>query len=119
MLPAQESVASTKEKLLNALHARGLKEINGDTVPENYTDIELGLPIDRNHLNRGWISMDPVPMEESDMPATKMAAKKETLQSSNIRNGQAIAFRFKTNPDVDDGDPGWDVIIPSLDDELE
>ena len=120
VLPAQESVASTKEKLLNALQARGLKEINGDAIPEDPAGIELGQPIDRNQLQRGWISMDPVP-EESDKPGTKKSAK-ETLQSLNIQNGQAIAFRFKTSLDGDDDDdngvPEWDVVIPSLDDEL-
>lgn len=122
MLPAQESIVSTKEKLLNALNARGLKEINGDKIPETHSDIELGLPIDRNQLSRGWIALDPVVVDDGDKPATKKGAKKDSpnnLQGANIRNGQAIAFRFKTSSDGDDdsGDAGWDVVIPSLDDE--
>lgn len=123
MLPAQESIASTKEKLLKALNARGLKEINGDTTPENPSDIELGVPIDRNQLERGWITMDPL-VEESDKPAPKKGTKQvpsNSLQAANVRNGEAIAFRFRTSSDGDDlgGDPGWDVVIPSLDDEPE
>jgi hypothetical protein len=124
MLPAQESLASTKEKLLNALNARGLKEINGDKIPQNHLDIELGIPIDRNHLNRGWIGLDPMVVDGDDKPATNKGSKKDapnSLQGANIRNGQAIAFRFKASSDGDDdgGDPGWDVVIPSLDDEPE
>lgn len=123
MLPSQESVASTKEKLLKALQARGLKEINGDTIPESPSDIELGAPIDRNQLERGWITMDPL-VEENDRPTLKKGIKKgppNSLQAADVQNGQAIAFRFRTSSDGDglDGDPGWDVVIPSLDDEPE
>lgn len=131
MLPAQDSIQSTKEKLHSALKARGLTQINGDPIPEDPSQIEFGTPIDRNELEKGWIRLD-LPIEENGDGATKQAGvgrpKKssltDSLQAVDIRDGQAIAFRFRKTVDGEDGgedadleDPGWNVLIPSLDDE--
>ncbi|KAL1994510.1 hypothetical protein VTN49DRAFT_1980 [Thermomyces lanuginosus] len=132
MLPAEESIDSTKEKLLHALKARDTKEINGDPVPDDPSDIELGVPIDPNEPNKGWTLLEPDDHTEEANGGTKKstarskAAMKPTLQSVNIRNNQAIAFRFRQRRDEQDDlddlerqidDPGWDVVLPSLDDE--
>lgn len=129
MLPAQESIQSTKEKLHSALKARGITEINGDPIPEDPSELEFGIPIDRNELEKGWIRLG-VPAEENSDSATKKPGagrpKKgsltDSLQAADIRDGQAIAFRFRKithgeDEDSDFEDPGWDVLIPSLDDD--
>ncbi|KAF3399189.1 hypothetical protein DPV78_006590 [Talaromyces pinophilus] len=131
MLPAQESIQSTKEKLHSALKARGLTQINGDPIPEDPSEIEFGTPIDRNELEKGWIRLN-VPVEENGDNATrksgagrpKKSSLTDSLQAADIRDGQAIAFRFRKTADREDGDedadfedPGWDVLVPSLDDE--
>ncbi|KAH8700332.1 hypothetical protein BGW36DRAFT_316147 [Talaromyces proteolyticus] len=119
MIPAQESIQSTKQKLLHALHERGIKDINGDAVPTDHSDIELGVPIDRNHLNKGWVGLEGAVDENSNGSGKKSGknGSSGSLQAANIRNGQPIAFRFKTGSDDDDEDPKWDVVIPALDDE--
>lgn len=124
MLPAQESIQSTKEKLHSALKARGLTQINGDPIPDDPSEIEFGAPIDRNELEKGWIRLD-VPVEENGDSATKKpgagrpkkSSLTDSLQAADIRDGQAIAFRFKKTADGEDEDAGWDVLVPSLDDE--
>lgn len=135
MLPAQESIHTTKEKLHSALKSRGITEINGDPVPEDPVDIEFGVPINRNELEKGWVRLDLQVEENSDSEAvtTKKASagrpKKNTLSESlqglSIRDGQAVAFRFRKasskneNDEMDENveDSAWDVVIPSLDDE--
>lgn len=128
MLPAQESIQSTKEKLHSALKARGLTQINGDPIPENPSEIEFGTPVDRNELEKGWVRLD-VPTDKNGDSATKKPSagrpKKssltDSLQAADIRDGQAIAFRFRKTTDGDEDaelkDSGWDVLVPSLDDE--
>lgn len=125
MLPAQESIPSTKEKLQNALKARNIQEINGDPVPENPDDIEFGVPVDRNDLEKGWVRLELHIAEGSDS-SSKKGPLTDSLQAADIRDGQPIAFRFKKASaeedkddelDVEFEDPGWDVVVPSLDDE--
>jgi hypothetical protein len=131
MLPAQESIPSAKEKLHNALKARNIREVNGDPVPEHPADIELGIPIDRNEPEKGWVRLDRQTGEAEDEGTNgagrpKKRSLADSLQGADIRDGQAIAFRFKRAPggvgevadsDEDFEDLGWDVVLPSLDDE--
>lgn len=129
MLPAQESIQSTKEKLHSALKARGLTEINGDLIPEDPSELEFGTPIDRNELEKGWARLDVPAKENSDSATKKSGAGRpkkssltDSLQAADIRDGQAIAFRFRKvahgeDEDSDFEDPGWDVLVPSLDDD--
>ncbi|OXV10958.1 hypothetical protein Egran_01287 [Elaphomyces granulatus] len=133
LLPPLESIELTKEKLLEALKTRGILEINGDPVPNNSSDIELGVPVDRNELEKGWTRLD---FDDSDITGgeamTNGAGRKKrkpnmNLRSADIRDGQPIAFRFrKPREEIQDKDeleleleledPAWDVIIPTLDD---
>ncbi|KAL4921067.1 hypothetical protein BDW62DRAFT_198512 [Aspergillus aurantiobrunneus] len=126
VLPPSETIPGTKSALLKALQARGLKEINGDPVPEDPLDIEFGVAVDKNDLEKGWTSLEALQLE--DEGPKRSAGKKATshsLKAAEINNGQSIAFRFgkarKDGPDnpadLDLEDPGWDVILPSLDDE--
>jgi len=125
MLPPSETIPSTKSALLKALQARGLKDINGDPVPEDPAEIELGVAVDKNDLEKGWTSLEPLEFEDDEAP--KRGAKKATSQSlkaAELYNGQAVAFRFRKpgkegSTDLDLEDLGWDVVVPSLDDEEE
>ncbi|PWY91114.1 hypothetical protein BO70DRAFT_307675 [Aspergillus heteromorphus CBS 117.55] len=136
MLPPSETIATTKEALLKALQSRGLKDINGDIVPEDPSEIEFGVAMDRNDLEKGWIRLEAeVPeLDDSDTPkrgaAKKKAAGGLTLEAADIRNGQSIAFRFRESKgeDAAEGDEmadlglddaGWDVVLPSFEDEEE
>ncbi|BCR85294.1 uncharacterized protein ACHE_20752S [Aspergillus chevalieri] len=139
MLLPQESITNTKTALLNALKARGLTEINGDPLPEDASDIEFGVAVDKNDLEKGWTRLevggpDFAEEEESKKNAGKKASGSISLQGVDLRNGQSIAFRFKKLVDGEkavkkDGedididleleDPGWDVVVPKFDDEEE
>lgn len=130
MLPPSETITSTKEELLKALQSRGLKEINGDPVPDDPSEIEFGVPVDKNELDKGWTQLDVEAPElvEDDAKKRKKNGGSVTLQGADIKDGQSIAFRFRKLPEADAAkdqvdldleleDPGWDVIAPSLDDE--
>ncbi|PLB45635.1 hypothetical protein P170DRAFT_389658 [Aspergillus steynii IBT 23096] len=133
VLPPSESIASVKATLLKALQSRKLEDINGDPVPEDPSDIEFGVAVDKNDLEKGWTKLesDMSEFDDGETPrrgAGKKAASSLTLQSAKLRNGQSIAFRFqkpKENGGADDDialeleDPGWDVVLPSLDEEEE
>ena len=141
MLHPYESIATAKDQLLEALSARGLKEINGEAVSDNPSDIEFGVPVDRNDFGKGWTRLEadaPAFGEEGSTKRTSTGKKNNaqggassiSLQAADLRNGQSIAFRFQKQgaaaeqegqPDLNDierefEDPGWDVIVPSLDD---
>ncbi|KAJ5327098.1 hypothetical protein MYU51_008370 [Penicillium brevicompactum] len=132
MLQTHETLESAKDNLLQALKSRSLNDINGDPVPDDSFDIELGVPVDRADLEKGWRSLeadDLVLDEESAPKKNKGKSKKQapTLLEAGITDGNSIAFRFhKYNEaqngdrmDLDAEDPGWDVIVPSYaDDEL-
>lgn len=126
MLPPYESLTTAKEAILTSLKARNVTQVNSDPVPEDPSDIELGIAVDKADPEKGWTRLD-VDMGGSN----KKSRGPVTLQAANLRNGQAIAFRFRKPQDrgeeKDDNldfdmppeDPGWDVVLPSLDDEDE
>jgi hypothetical protein len=127
MLGSHESIGSTKAKLLQSLQDRGIKEINGDVLPEDPSEIEFGVPVDRNELEKGWILLDIDAGDDANGASSKKDPRrsksgKNSLQSADIRDGQPIAFRFRKTDQEDDQeelseDSGWDVVVPTLDDE--
>ncbi|PKY05889.1 hypothetical protein P168DRAFT_280758 [Aspergillus campestris IBT 28561] len=129
MLPPTTTITTAKELLLGSLQSRGLQGINGDVIPGDASEIEFGVPVDKNDLEKGWTSLEPdVPQELLTKSAgRKSAVGQGTLQAAELKNGQSIAFRFRkrggedTQDDtVDDlEDPGWDVILPKYEEEEE
>jgi len=129
LLQSHESITSAKEKLLQALKSRQIRDINGDAIPDDPAEIELGVPVDRSDLEKGWIGLTmDVPGEEDG--AKKNGGRKnasDTLQAAGIQDGHSVAFRFRKisaaddelDTDMDLNDSGWDVVIPSFDDEEE
>ncbi|KAL3468410.1 hypothetical protein BJX64DRAFT_245851 [Aspergillus heterothallicus] len=126
MLSPSESINNTKTALLNALQARGLTDINGDPVPQNSQEIEFGVAIDKNDLEKGWTSLENLELDGDDAPKRGLGKKpaSTSLKAAEISNGQSIAFRFrqagnKLEDELDLVDPGWDIVVPRLDDEEE
>ncbi|KAF4761450.1 hypothetical protein N7455_002574 [Penicillium solitum] len=110
-----EPLNFTKERLLDALKSRKITEINGDIVPDDSDDIEFGEPVDRADLEKGWKRI-----KSQNGPVTVMEA--------GLQNGHPVAFRFhKSTEDQDGGvdmdldgeEPGWDVVMPTYNDEPE
>ena len=137
MLPPQETIINTKAALLQTLQARGVTEINGDQLPEDASNIEFGVAVDRNDLEKGWTRLEAETHEFADTEIPRKNAGKKSsdstgLQGADLRNGQSVAFRFRKNGeeavkkdgeeldiDLDAEDPGWDVVVPKFDDEEE
>ncbi|KAK2746722.1 hypothetical protein FQN55_005449 [Onygenales sp. PD_40] len=112
---------SIKEDLLKALKIRNITEINKQPIPENAADIEFGLPIERNNLEKGWEKMRPPPQETADdkQPARGRKTANISPEGLDLKDSQAVAFRFRkageqAQDELEIGldDPGWDVEIP-------
>jgi len=124
-----QSFASIKEALLNALNIRNIKEINDEPLPDDASEIEFGVPIDRNNLKKGWEKLK-IPAQDGTERKTATGRERKNPnvgpQGADLRDFQAVAFRFrkvgnakenKTELDIDLDDPGWDVLIPTYEDE--
>ncbi|KAJ5667246.1 hypothetical protein N7507_003110 [Penicillium longicatenatum] len=116
-LQAQEPLTAVKEKLFQVLKSRGLREINGDPIPEDPAHIELGIPVDRSDLEKGWTCLVKDAAIE-DGVAKSTGKNGNTVISAGLENGHSVAFRFR-EPDVEKEDGDWDVIIPTFEDEEE
>lgn len=114
---------SIRETLLNALKSRGIKEINSKPVPEDASGIEFGVPLDKNNLEKGWTRLE---IPEGDEKGRSSGKGKKSIfnagpQGAELKDSQALAFRFREAGagDMEVDDPGWDVLIPSYDDDDE
>ncbi|KKZ63946.1 hypothetical protein EMCG_01757 [[Emmonsia] crescens] len=124
--PAQ-SFDSIKEELLKALKVRNIAEINGQPVPEDPAEIEFGIPIDRNNLEKGWEKLKPTTEEAGNkkqkQPSRGRKAVAASPEGAGLKDSQAIAFRFRKPVEGEDedelgigfDDPGWDVLIAKYD----
>lgn len=108
-----------KEKLLQALKAREVREINGDPIPEDPALIELAIPVDRSELEKGWTCLVKADPTIKEGVATGTGNTGNTVLSAGLENGHMVAFRFRKADEVEKEDGDWDVIIPSFDDEEE
>ncbi|KAJ5130990.1 uncharacterized protein N7515_007029 [Penicillium bovifimosum] len=120
MLQPHVSLETTKEKLLEALRARGLNDINGDPLPDDSFDIEFGELVDKSDYEKGWklIQTDTPDLVIEGAPKKnkgKSTNESITLLEAGLENGHSIAFRFRKPGEGED--PGWDVIMPSYEDE--
>ncbi|CAI7581975.1 unnamed protein product [Penicillium glandicola] len=126
MLQPHESLEFIKEKLLHALKSRDVKAINGDLLPDDSSGIELGEPVDRADLEKGWKRLQadaPGIDDEGALKKNKGKPQNEsvTLMEAGLQDGQSIAFRFHKSSEgqnggldmeLDSDDPGWDVVMP-------
>ncbi|OJD12202.1 hypothetical protein AJ78_07161 [Emergomyces pasteurianus Ep9510] len=124
--PAQ-SFESIKEELLKALKVRNIAEINGQPVPEEPDEIEFGIPLDRNNLEKGWEMLRPATEEAGNEKKKQPLRGRKTVvispEGAGLKDSQALAFRFRKpvegeNEDelgIGFDDPGWDVKIATYD----
>ncbi|KAJ5389944.1 uncharacterized protein N7496_001012 [Penicillium cataractarum] len=127
-LQPHEPLTAVKEKLLEAFRSRNMTEINGEPVPSDSALIEFGVPVDRSDLEKGWRLL-PTDGEDATKTTAGKRASSGTLLAAGLDNGHLVAFRFRSpgdvqgsdevDADVDLNDPGWDVVIPSFEDEEE
>ena len=124
-----ESFTSIKAEILQVLKERGLTELNGQPIPSDPEDIILAVLVDKNDPSKGWVGLDIPAMEIEDetRPKKKIGGKKSVLNANplgaGLKDGTMLAFKFrKDHAKVDDDgldidDNGWDVIIPSYEEE--
>jgi hypothetical protein len=99
-----------------------MTEVNGEPVPSDPTLIEFGVPVDRSDLEKGWNLL------QTDGAKGKKPSS-GTILAAGLASGNLVAFRFRkpgdvpasdeVDGDIELNDPGWDVVIPSFDDEEE
>lgn len=125
-----EPLEGIRKTLLKALQVRGIEEINGVQIPEQPSEIELGVPIDRNNLEKGWVRLELANGDSSNTGSKKNAIIGDSPQALDLRDSQAVAFRFRSRgreeinangeeSDMDVDDLGWDVMIPTYEDDEE
>ncbi|EEQ86615.1 hypothetical protein RJZ56_002707 [Blastomyces dermatitidis] len=122
-----QSFDSIKEEILKALKVRNITEINGQSVPENPAEIEFGVPLDRNNLEKGWKKLRPTTEESANGKQKQPLRGRRTAitgpEEAGLKDSQAIAFRFRKPVEGQDedelgigfDDPGWDVMIAKYD----
>ena len=119
-----QSFKSIREDLLEAIKATGLSDINGEPLPTNPEDIILGVPMDKNNLDKGWVNLEIPEFDEDDDKRKRGVKKGSVLNESplgaGLKDGDMLAIRFKKAPaDAMDLDGEWEVTLPNLDDAYE
>ncbi|KAK8198626.1 hypothetical protein M8818_006493 [Zalaria obscura] len=138
-----QTFTSIKTDLLHALKETnddGL--LNGMKIPDSPDNVLLAKPLDHNNLEAGWQSLDDDLEEdlfEEDAKSKGKAAKnapkgkdgpKDCPAGAGLRDGGAVAFKFKGQAEeaqpADGQDEGlgladeeqkeWDVVIPKYED---
>ncbi|KAL9009322.1 MAG: hypothetical protein Q9173_005638 [Seirophora scorigena] len=122
LVSRQESFTSVKARLQDAIKSTGVTQISGQPLPQNADDIILGVPIDNNDPNRGWIDLE-IPDIEDDggKKAKKQSVLNATPLGAGLKDGMVLAFKFRQQSAKDDGmdidDNEWDVVMPAFDDD--
>ncbi|KAL8693305.1 MAG: hypothetical protein Q9224_003780 [Gallowayella concinna] len=123
LVAPHDSLSSVKEKLLEAIKATQVNEINGQSLPSDPDNVIFGVPADTDESNGQWIELE-IPEPEDD--TRKKGAKKPdvlnaTPMGAGLKDGSVLAFRFRDEAtDADDlaeDKLTWDVIMPNFDDE--
>ncbi|KIW70093.1 hypothetical protein PV04_02399 [Phialophora macrospora] len=132
-----------KPLLLGALQSRNIDTLpNSDTpLPEDPEDLEFGVLADKKDASKGWV---PIAIREQEVTGPRGTKKKvggkesvlnHTPRGAGLSDGAWIAYRVKPerkepkveaddqlegtpNFDIEE-DAGFDVVIPSFEDEAE
>lgn len=118
-----QSFTSIKQDLLEAILSTGLSEINGHPLPSDPDDVILGVPIDKNDPDKGWINIRiPEAKEDEEEGHKSKKVKRDSVVNSSplgagLKDGSMVAFRFKTDEEDDSTEEGFDVVMPVYEDE--
>ena len=132
------SILDIKVQLLSALKSLNITSIDSVPVPhlDDHDEVELGVLKNHKDPSQGWISLEAKDQELADKAGKKKATlgkkggSSEGLSGLGLGDGSMVAFRFiaasesKVQDDDDDDDDapeeqGWNVVLPSYDDEPE
>jgi len=143
-VPPMQPFPQIKSLLLAALRSRNITTMPNSTIPlpTSPEDLELGVLADRKDPSKGWVPMEIKEQEVADAKGgkRKLGGRKSALNESplgaGLVDGSWVAYRIKPArqekenethveekdviEDVDiDEDPGWDVVLPSFEEEEE
>lgn len=117
-----QSFTSIKQDLLDSIKDTGIQDINGNTLPSNPDSIVFGVPKDKYDPSKGWIDLEIPETENADTKGKSV--KKGSVINQNplgagLKDGALLAFKFQSEGEGDEMevDGGWDVVIPSFEDE--
>lgn len=118
-----QSFTSIKQDLLEAILSTGLSELNGHPLPSDPDDVILGVPIDKNDPDRGWVDIHiPEAKEDEEEAHKSKKVKRDSVVNSSplgagLKDGSMVAFRFKRDEEDDLTDEGFDVVMPVYEEE--
>ena len=126
-----QTFESLKEELIRALretHPDG--RINGFEIPSTASNVLLARPNDIYNLDKGFTSVtdkdgniitggeEPRTKRKSVEPGLKI--KEACPKAAGLKDGVILAYKFRTENEVEDYDPlldeDWPVSIPTFDD---
>ncbi|KAJ4524288.1 hypothetical protein HRR83_002408 [Exophiala dermatitidis] len=132
-----------KALLIAALQSRNITTLPNSAIPlpEDPEALEFGVLADKRDPSKGWV---PIDIKEQEVTGPRGGKKKiggsksvlnESPLGAGLTDGSWVAYRIKPatkagadqemsledgTPDVElDEDPGWEVILPSFEDEGE
>lgn len=118
-----QSFTSIKQDLLEAILSTGLSELNGHPLPSDPDDVILGVPIDKNDSDKGWVKIRiPEAKEDEEGGHKSKKVKRDSVVNSSplgagLKDGSMVAFRFKTDEEDDLTEEGFDVVMPVYEEE--
>ena len=141
-----QSFSEIKSLLLSAIKSRGVDSLptaKGSPIPlpSDSDELEFGILADRKDPSKGWIYLDSSASRNTKkVPGrSKVPAGANSPDAAGLGDGSLVAYRLRKsrkgkereksidededgdavidiNIDMDD-DPGWDVILPTFEDE--
>ncbi|KAL8808207.1 MAG: hypothetical protein Q9182_000271 [Xanthomendoza sp. 2 TL-2023] len=123
LVSPHDSLSSIKEKLLQAIIATQVVEINGQPLPSDPDHVIFGVPADTNEPDGSWIELEiPEPEDDNRKKGSKKSGVlNATPMGAGLKDGSVLAFRFHDEAtDADDlgmDKKTWTVIMPTFDDE--
>ena len=139
-----QNFSEIKSLLLSALKSRNITSLpasksSATSLPSDSDDLEFGILADRKDPSKGWISLESAASAKNSKKVpgrTKVTPGADSPEAAGLGDGSMVAYRIRKstkgkeraksvdsdaeNGDVDiemDDDPGWDVILPSFEDE--
>jgi len=118
-----QSFTSIKQDLLEAIRSTGLTELNGHPLPSDPDDVILGVPIDKNDPDKGWVNIRIPEAKEDDEEGHKSKkVKRDSVVNTSplgagLKDGSMVAFRFKTDEEDDMTAKNYDVVMPVYEEE--
>ena len=90
-------------------------------MPSDPDEVVLGVPIDKNDIDRGWKNLLIPEIEKEDDEHKSKKVKKDSVANSSplgagLKDGAMIAFRFKEDAN-EDGEEGFDVVMPTYEED--